>query len=78
MPTKHTRLKPEERGWGGSGRDHRNSTSNPFIEGAWRTKHGGRYYLQYGAPGTEFRRCTSRRFLEKTAAAKAGDSVEPQ
>ena len=25
-----------------------------YIEGAWMTKHGGRYYLQYGAPGTEF------------------------
>ena len=26
----------------------------PFIEGAWMTKHGGKYYLQYAAPGTEF------------------------
>ena len=26
----------------------------PFIEGAWMTKYGGRYYLQYGAPGTEY------------------------
>lgn len=26
----------------------------PFIEGAWMTKHNGKYYLQYGAPGTEF------------------------
>jgi xylan 1,4-beta-xylosidase len=25
----------------------------PYIEGAWMTKHGGRYYLQYAAPGTE-------------------------
>jgi hypothetical protein len=25
----------------------------PFIEGAWMTKHEGRYYLQYSAPGTE-------------------------
>jgi xylan 1,4-beta-xylosidase len=28
-------------------------SSNPFIEGAWMTKHAGRYYLQYSAPGTE-------------------------
>jgi len=28
-------------------------SANPFIEGAWMTKHGGRYYLQYSAPGTE-------------------------
>ena len=26
----------------------------PFIEGSWMTKHDGKYYLQYGAPGTEF------------------------
>lgn len=24
-----------------------------YIEGAWMTKHNGRYYLQYAAPGTE-------------------------
>lgn len=27
--------------------------TKPFIEGAYMTKHGGRYYLQYAAPGTE-------------------------
>lgn len=27
--------------------------TKPFIEGAFMTKHGGRYYLQYAAPGTE-------------------------
>jgi len=26
----------------------------PYIEGAWVTKHDGKYYLQYAAPGTEF------------------------
>ena len=26
---------------------------DPFIEGAWMTKHRGRYYLQYAAPGTQ-------------------------
>lgn len=25
----------------------------PFIEGAWMTKHKGKYYLQYSSPGTE-------------------------
>ncbi|MEI9957729.1 MAG: family 43 glycosylhydrolase [Ferruginibacter sp.] len=24
-----------------------------FIEGSWMTKHNGKYYFQYGAPGTE-------------------------
>lgn len=27
--------------------------TKPFIEGAYMTKHDGRYYLQYAAPGTE-------------------------
>ena len=26
----------------------------PFIEGAWMTKHNGKYYLQYAIPGTEY------------------------
>lgn len=46
-------LHPEVNGWERFGRDHRDPIK-PFIEGAWMTKHGGRYYLQYGAPGTEF------------------------
>ncbi|MFL5616804.1 MAG: discoidin domain-containing protein [Gemmatimonadaceae bacterium] len=41
-------------GWERFGRDHRDTTIAPFIEGAWMTKHAGRYYLQYGAPGTEY------------------------
>jgi len=47
-------LQPELHGWERFGRDHRDSTIHPFIEGSWMTKHGGRYYLQYGAPGTEY------------------------
>ncbi len=27
----------------------------PWIEGSWMTKHNGIYYLQYSAPGTEFK-----------------------
>lgn len=26
----------------------------PFVEGAWMTKHDGRYYLQYAVPGTQY------------------------
>jgi hypothetical protein len=26
----------------------------PFVEGSWMTKHGDTYYLQYGAPGTQW------------------------
>lgn len=28
--------------------------NSPYIEGAWMTKHKGKYYLQFGVPGTEF------------------------
>ena len=47
-------LDPVHHGWERFGRDHRDTTIRPFIEGAWMTKHDGRYYLQYGAPGTEY------------------------
>ena len=47
-------LDPEKHGWERFGQDHRDSTVRPFMEGAWMTKHAGRYYLQYGAPGTEY------------------------
>jgi len=47
-------LEPAKHGWERFGRDHRDSSITPFIEGAWMTKHAGRYYLQYGAPGTEY------------------------
>lgn len=46
-------LHPELHGWERFGPNH-TSTIKPFIEGAWMTKHNGRYYLQYAAPGTEY------------------------
>jgi xylan 1,4-beta-xylosidase len=46
-------LHPDAHGWERFGRDHRD-TIKPFIEGAWVTKHAGKYYLQYAAPGTEY------------------------
>jgi xylan 1,4-beta-xylosidase len=45
-------LHPDVHGWERFGRDHREAIK-PFIEGAWMTKHRGKYYLQYAAPGTE-------------------------
>src|SRR2546423_6324973 len=47
-------LDPARHGWERFGQDHRDSTVTPFIEGSWMTKYNGRYYLQYGAPGTEY------------------------
>lgn len=29
-------------------------TGAPYVEGAWMTKHDGKYYLQYGASGSRF------------------------
>lgn len=47
------KLHPDLHGWERFGRDHRD-TIKPYMEGAWMTKFKGKYYLQYGAPGTEY------------------------
>jgi hypothetical protein len=47
-------LEPWQYGWQRFGEHMDNTFLDPFIEGAWMTKHKGKYYLQYGAPGTEF------------------------
>ena len=41
-------------GWQRFGEYMDNTFLDPFSEGAWMTKHNGKYYYQYGAPGTEF------------------------
>lgn len=48
------RLHDEQHGWERFGEHNDNTFLDPFIEGAWMNKHEGKYYLQYGAPGTEF------------------------
>ncbi|WP_048903758.1 family 43 glycosylhydrolase [Pedobacter sp. V48] len=47
-------LNPERFGWQRFGEYLDNTFLDPFMEGAWVTKHNNKYYLQYGAPGTEF------------------------
>lgn len=47
-------LEPWRYGWQRFGEYLDDTFLDPFIEGAWMTKHGKKYYLQYGAPGTEF------------------------
>lgn len=47
-------LNDERYGWQRFGEYSDNTFLDPFIEGAWMTKYKGKYYLQYGAPGTEF------------------------
>ncbi|MBN2030756.1 discoidin domain-containing protein [bacterium] len=53
LPKGLIQLHPDQHGWERFGPDHRSSI-DPFIEGAWMTKYEGKYYLQYGAPGTEY------------------------
>ena len=49
-------LRPEEHGWERFGMNNDDEvTLRPFTEGAYMTKHNGKYYFQYGAPGTEFK-----------------------
>jgi len=47
-------LEPWRYGWQRFGEYMDDTFLDPFIEGAWMTKYNGKYYLQYGAPGTEF------------------------
>ncbi|OIR02955.1 F5/8 type C domain protein [mine drainage metagenome] len=47
-------LEPDRYGWQRFGEHMDNTFLDPFIEGSWMTKHNNKYYLQYGAPGTEF------------------------
>lgn len=47
-------LEPWRYGWQRFGENMDNTFLDPFIEGSWMTKHNGKYYYQYGAPGTEF------------------------
>jgi hypothetical protein len=47
-------LEPDKYGWQRFGEHMDNTFLDPFIEGSWMTKHNGKYYFQYGAPGTEF------------------------
>ncbi|WP_242918598.1 family 43 glycosylhydrolase [Pontibacter liquoris] len=47
------KLDPAKHGWDRFGENHAD-TARGYIEGPWMTKHNGKYYLQYAAPGTEF------------------------
>lgn len=44
----------ENRGWERTG-ELNELPRRPYIEGAWMTAHQGKYYLQYAAPGTEWK-----------------------
>ena len=45
----------DTRGWQVPG-DHNERLTDPvYIEGSWMNKHNGTYYLQFAAPGTQFK-----------------------
>lgn len=48
------KLDPEKHGWERFGENHSDTILSGYMEGAWLTKHNNKYYMQYGAPGTEF------------------------
>jgi xylan 1,4-beta-xylosidase len=49
------RLHDDIHGWERYGEYNDNNYLDPFIEGSWMNKYHGKYYLQYGGPGTELR-----------------------
>lgn len=46
-------LNAGEHGWERFGENNQDSIRG-YIEGPWLTKHAGKYYMQYAAPGTQF------------------------
>ncbi|MBC7401449.1 MAG: family 43 glycosylhydrolase [Mucilaginibacter sp.] len=45
---------PATRGWERPG-DYNTQTDAPWTEAPWMTKHNGKYYYQYSAPGTQYK-----------------------
>lgn len=58
-------LDPYNHGWERFGPNH-SDPFKPFTEGAWMTKHNNKYYLQYGAPGTEYNVYGNGTYVGKT------------
>ncbi len=48
-------LDPKDRGWEVRADVDELVKTEPAIEGSWLNKHNGKYYLQFAAPGTEFK-----------------------
>jgi len=45
---------PAMHGWERPG-DYNTQTDNPWTEAPWVTRHNGKYYYQYSAPGTQYK-----------------------
>lgn len=48
------KLHMDKHGWERFGENHADTVLVGYMEGPWLTKHKDTYYMQYGAPGTEF------------------------
>ena len=46
---------PAKHGWEVPGDTNEMTKERPWIEGSWMTKHGGKYYLQFAGPGTQYK-----------------------
>jgi hypothetical protein len=71
LPKPLLTLHPERHGWERFGQDHSGGLPDgtpikPYVEGAWMTKIGGLYYLQYGAPGTEYNAYANGTYVAKS------------
>ncbi len=53
-PVNVLRGDPATRGWERPG-DYNTLTDRPWTEAPWMTKHNGKYYYQYSAPGTQYK-----------------------
>lgn len=53
-PVELYKLHGDIHGWERFGENHGDTVLKGYMEGPWMTKHNNTYYLQYGAPGTEF------------------------
>jgi hypothetical protein len=53
-PRDFIHMDPRNHGWERFGPDHTMGDKPAYMEGSWMNEHGGRYYFQYGAPGTEY------------------------
>lgn len=46
---------PAKHGWEVPGDTNQMTKERPWIEGSWMTRHGGKYYLQFAGPGTQYK-----------------------
>jgi xylan 1,4-beta-xylosidase len=56
---------PLSHGWERFG-DYNTLPDKPWIEASWVTKHDGKYYYQYSAPGTEFKSYADGYYVSKS------------